>query len=204
MLIPAGRPTSHSKRWLKNCAYGRMSTEQSFAHWEDRRDVAFDRGWIVNDKRVERIWRRESLKVSAKQPKQGRFWLADGSCIRAGAYARGASRLDERRAGDGGRARRPCASGASPDRRGALEAKSATRLDGNVTSAARTAKPAIASVIGRARSGQRRAPWIIRLRKSGTRLSHSCRTCGQRFSDARGNSNGLRSNFTREACRHAT
>ena len=39
-------------------------------------------GWIVNDKRVERIWRREGLKVPAKQTKQGRIWLADGSCIR--------------------------------------------------------------------------------------------------------------------------
>ena len=36
----------------------------------------------VNDKRVERIWRREGLKVPAKQPKRGRLWLADGSCIR--------------------------------------------------------------------------------------------------------------------------
>ncbi len=39
-------------------------------------------GWIVNDKRVERIWRREGLKVPAKQPKRGRLWLADGSCVR--------------------------------------------------------------------------------------------------------------------------
>ena len=39
-------------------------------------------GWIVNDKRVERIWRREGLKVPAKQPKRGRLWLSDGSCIR--------------------------------------------------------------------------------------------------------------------------
>ena len=39
-------------------------------------------GWIVNDKRVERIWRREGLKVPHKQPKRGRLWLADGSCIR--------------------------------------------------------------------------------------------------------------------------
>jgi putative transposase len=36
----------------------------------------------VNDKRVERIWRREGLKVPAKQPKRGRLWLADGSCVR--------------------------------------------------------------------------------------------------------------------------
>jgi putative transposase len=41
-----------------------------------------DAGWLVNDKRVERIWRREGLKVPAKQPKKGRLWLDDGSCIR--------------------------------------------------------------------------------------------------------------------------
>ncbi|MGB2932487.1 MAG: IS3 family transposase [Methyloceanibacter sp.] len=39
-------------------------------------------GWLVNNKRVERIWRREGLKVPAKQPKRGRLWLNDGSCIR--------------------------------------------------------------------------------------------------------------------------
>ena len=39
-------------------------------------------GWVVNDKRVERIWRREGLKVPAKQPKKGRLWPNDGSCIR--------------------------------------------------------------------------------------------------------------------------
>jgi len=38
--------------------------------------------WQVNHKRVERIWRREGLKVPKKQPKRGRLWLADGSCIR--------------------------------------------------------------------------------------------------------------------------
>jgi transposase InsO family protein len=39
-------------------------------------------GWSVNHKRVERIWRREGLKVPQKQPKRGRLWLNDGSCIR--------------------------------------------------------------------------------------------------------------------------
>jgi transposase InsO family protein len=39
-------------------------------------------GWVINDKRVERIWRREGLKVPSKQPKRGRLWPADGSCIR--------------------------------------------------------------------------------------------------------------------------
>ena len=39
-------------------------------------------GWNVNHKRVERIWRAEGLKVPKKQPKRGRLWLNDGSCIR--------------------------------------------------------------------------------------------------------------------------
>jgi transposase InsO family protein len=39
-------------------------------------------GWQVNRKRVERIWRREGLKVPARQPKRDRLWLADGSCLR--------------------------------------------------------------------------------------------------------------------------
>ena len=41
-----------------------------------------DAGWHVNDRRVERLWRREGLKVPMKQPKKGRLWLNDGSCIR--------------------------------------------------------------------------------------------------------------------------
>ena len=36
----------------------------------------------MNAKRVERIWRREGLKVPQKQPKKARLWLNDGSCIR--------------------------------------------------------------------------------------------------------------------------
>jgi putative transposase len=39
-------------------------------------------GWQVNHKRVERIWRESGLKVPQKQPKRGRLWLNDGSCIR--------------------------------------------------------------------------------------------------------------------------
>lgn len=39
-------------------------------------------GWMVNHKKVERIWSREGLKVPQKQPKRGRLWLNDGSCIR--------------------------------------------------------------------------------------------------------------------------
>jgi transposase InsO family protein len=40
------------------------------------------KGWRVNHKRVERIWRRDGLKVPKNQPKRGRLWLNDGSCIR--------------------------------------------------------------------------------------------------------------------------
>ena len=39
-------------------------------------------GWRVNHKRIERLWRREGLKVPQRQPKRGRLWLNDGSCMR--------------------------------------------------------------------------------------------------------------------------
>jgi len=39
-------------------------------------------GFRVNHKRVERVWRQEGLKVPQKQPKRGRLWLNDGSCVR--------------------------------------------------------------------------------------------------------------------------
>ena len=39
-------------------------------------------GWMVGKDRVERIWRREGLKVPAKQKPRGRLWLNDGSCVR--------------------------------------------------------------------------------------------------------------------------
>ena len=38
--------------------------------------------WMVNRKRGERLWRQEGLKVPGKQPKKGRLWLNDGSCVR--------------------------------------------------------------------------------------------------------------------------
>ena len=39
-------------------------------------------GWDVGTDRVQRIWRREGLKVPQKQRPRGRLWLNDGSCIR--------------------------------------------------------------------------------------------------------------------------
>jgi putative transposase len=39
-------------------------------------------GRRVNHKRVERIRRREGLKVPQKQPPRRRLWLTDGACVR--------------------------------------------------------------------------------------------------------------------------
>ena len=55
-----------------------------FGRYGYRRITALlrERGWSVNHKRVERIWRREWLKVPRRLPKRGRLWLSDGSCVR--------------------------------------------------------------------------------------------------------------------------
>lgn len=55
--------------------YGRYGTPRIVA-------LLRHEGWRVNHKRVERIWRREGLKVPRRQPKRGRLWLNDGSCVR--------------------------------------------------------------------------------------------------------------------------
>ncbi|AHD03262.1 hypothetical protein METH_17840 [Leisingera methylohalidivorans DSM 14336] len=33
-----------------------------------------DAGWLIKGKRVERLWRREGLKVPKKQPRKARLW----------------------------------------------------------------------------------------------------------------------------------
>ena len=57
------------------CEYGRYGYRRITA-------MLRQEGWQVNHKRVERLWRREGLKVPAKQPKRGRLWLNDGSIVR--------------------------------------------------------------------------------------------------------------------------
>ena len=57
------------------CKYGRYGYRR--IHW-----LLVQQGWDVGLNRVKRIWRREGLKVPSKQPKRGRLWLNDGSCIR--------------------------------------------------------------------------------------------------------------------------
>ena len=57
------------------CQYGRYGYRRITA-------LLRQEGFHVNHKRVERIWRQEGLKVPKKQPKRGRLWLNDGSCVR--------------------------------------------------------------------------------------------------------------------------
>ena len=45
------------------CQYGRYGYRQIAA-------LLRDAGWHVNDKRVERLWRREGLNVPYKKPKK--------------------------------------------------------------------------------------------------------------------------------------
>ncbi len=45
-------------------------------------------GWAVGKDRVQRIWRREGLKVPQRQRPRARLWLNDGSCVRLRAERR--------------------------------------------------------------------------------------------------------------------
>ena len=61
-----------------------ISLAAKYGRYGYRRVAALlqERGWRVNHKRVERIWRREGLKVPKRQPRRGRLWLNNGSCVR--------------------------------------------------------------------------------------------------------------------------
>ena len=61
-----------------------VALASQFGRYGYRRITALlrHRGWHVNHKRVERIWRREGLKVPVKQPKRGSLWFNDSSCVR--------------------------------------------------------------------------------------------------------------------------
>ena len=63
---------------------GMIKLARQYRRYGDRRIATLlrDAGWRVNDRRVERLWRREGLKVLAEQPKRSRRWLNDDSCIR--------------------------------------------------------------------------------------------------------------------------
>jgi transposase InsO family protein len=61
-----------------------ISLAERFGRYGYRRITALlhQAAWSVSEGRVYRIWRREGLKVPQKQPKRGRLWLNDGSCVR--------------------------------------------------------------------------------------------------------------------------
>ena len=61
-----------------------VALAEGYGRYGYRRITALlkDEGWAVGKDRVQRIWRREGLKVPKKQPQRGRLWLNDGSCIR--------------------------------------------------------------------------------------------------------------------------
>jgi transposase InsO family protein len=69
-------------RWRQR--YGGMRTNQlkELKRLQKENERLRDAGWYVNDKRVERLWKREGLKVPMKQANRGRLWFNDGSCIR--------------------------------------------------------------------------------------------------------------------------
>ena len=61
-----------------------MALASRFGRYGYRRITALLRqeGWSVKHKRVERLWRKEGLRVPRKQPKRGRLWLAEGAIVR--------------------------------------------------------------------------------------------------------------------------
>jgi len=76
--VPVGR--ADSDRLVSDM----IELTRQYGRYGYRRIAALlrDAGWQINDKRVERLWRREALKVPMKQPKKGWLWLNDGSCVR--------------------------------------------------------------------------------------------------------------------------
>jgi putative transposase len=74
-LVTAGEERLRADIIRLACRFGRYGYRRVTA-------LLREDGWQVNHKRVERIWRKEGLKVPKKQPKRGRLWLNDGSCVR--------------------------------------------------------------------------------------------------------------------------
>ncbi|WP_317959661.1 IS3 family transposase [Phaeobacter inhibens] len=76
--IPRGRPDE------EHLVADMIELARQYGRYGYRRVAVLLReaGWSVSDGRIERLWRREGLKVPHKQPKKGRLWLNDGSCVR--------------------------------------------------------------------------------------------------------------------------
>jgi putative transposase len=78
------RKTPHGREDEERLTADLIELARQYGRYGYRRIAELVRrsGWQVNDKRIERIWRREGLKVPQKQPKKKRLWLNDGSCVR--------------------------------------------------------------------------------------------------------------------------
>jgi putative transposase len=76
------QPKARADEAVLTDAIVRLATQYGRYGYRRIRSLLVDEGWRVSVKRVYRIWRREGLKVPKKQPKRGRLWLTDGSCIR--------------------------------------------------------------------------------------------------------------------------
>ncbi len=74
-LVPADEPRLVGRMTELACDYGRYGYRRITALLQHE-------GWRVNHKRVERLWRREGLKVPQRQPKRRRLWDNAGSCVR--------------------------------------------------------------------------------------------------------------------------
>jgi putative transposase len=87
-IVGQARATQRRRPQVRNddaaltAAIERLATRYGRYGYRRIRRLLVNEGWRVNVKRVWRIWRREGLKVPSKQPKRGRLWLNDGSCIR--------------------------------------------------------------------------------------------------------------------------
>jgi putative transposase len=73
--VPDDEPTLANRIVALATKYGRYGYRRVTA-------LLRGEGWRVNHKRVERLWRQEALKVPKRQPKRGRLWQNDGSCVR--------------------------------------------------------------------------------------------------------------------------
>ena len=75
-------PTPRSDQ--ENLTQAVINLAEKYGRYGYRRITALlnREGWRVSVGRVYRIWRREGRKVPQKQPKRGRLWLNDGSCVR--------------------------------------------------------------------------------------------------------------------------
>jgi transposase InsO family protein len=73
--VPGDEPKLVRRMTELACEYGRYGYRRVGA-------LLRSEGFAVNHKRVERLWRREGLKVPGRQPRRRRLWLNDGSCVR--------------------------------------------------------------------------------------------------------------------------